>query len=103
MRVTVTNSGDRPGSTVVQIYVGDTEASVPRPVKELKTFEKVALAPKESRAVSLELPLRKFAFFDTKAREWRVEAGSFTVAAGFSAQDIRAQIELALEDSAQRV
>ncbi len=98
-RLSVTNTGARAGSTVVQLYVGDPDASVPRPVKELKAFEKVLLDPGQSRDLSLELPPRAFAFFDTDAGAWRVEAGSFTIAAGFSAMDIRARTEVSLDAS----
>lgn len=96
-RIDVTNSGSRPGSTVVQIYVGDPEASVARPVRELKTFAKLSLAPGETRALEVDLPPRAFAFFDEAARLWRVEAGRFTVEAGFSAADIRASAEIRLD------
>ena len=94
--VTLTNAGARRGSTVVQLYVGDAQASVPRPPRELKAFRKVALDPGESRQVAFDLPPRAFAFFDAAARLWRVEAGSFEVSAGFSARDIRAQAVLNL-------
>ncbi|AUX79454.1 beta-glucosidase [Sinorhizobium fredii] len=85
----LTNTGERAGATVVQIYVGDIEASLPRPVKELKAFAKVALERGESRPVTFTLDARAFAFFDTAERCWRIESGEFTVMAGFSAGDIR--------------
>lgn len=90
VRVAVTNTGSRRGSTVVQIYVGDDAASVDRPVRELKAFARAALDPGERRTLCLTLDARAFAFFDPGARAWRVEAGSFTVEAGFSATDLRA-------------
>ncbi len=95
-RVTVTNTGDRAGSTVVQIYVGDRESSVQRPLRELKTFAKVELEPGESREVSFALDARAFAFFDEAARMWQVEAGTFTLEAGFSAEEIVASAEIEL-------
>ena len=85
----LTNVSERPGSAVVQIYVGDVEASVPRPVKELKAFSKIALEPGEKRRLSFILDARTFAFFDTTERCWRIETGEFAVMAGFSATDIR--------------
>jgi beta-glucosidase len=90
LSVTLTNTGSRAGATVVQIYVGDTEASVPRPAKELKAFAKVTLQPGEARALRFALTARDFAFFDVQAGLWRVEPGSFTVTAGLSATDLRA-------------
>ncbi len=89
-RVTVRNTGERHGTTVVQLYVGDKEASVARPEKELKSFAKVALAAGESTSVPLQLTSRDFAFYDVSSGAWRVEAGSFTLSAGFSANDIQA-------------
>ncbi|WP_237352974.1 MULTISPECIES: fibronectin type III-like domain-contianing protein [unclassified Rhizobium] len=85
----LTNISERPGSAVVQIYVGDVEASIPRPVKELKAFSKIALEPGEKRRLRFVLDARTFAFFDTTERRWRIEAGEFAVMAGFSATDIR--------------
>ncbi|MEJ2002800.1 MAG: glycoside hydrolase family 3 C-terminal domain-containing protein [Maritimibacter sp.] len=93
---TLTNTGDRKGSTVVQIYVGDRESSVLRPLRELKTFAKVELEPGESREVSFALDARAFAFFDEAARMWQVEAGTFTLDAGFSAEEIVASAEIEL-------
>jgi beta-glucosidase len=83
------NTGARAGSTVVQLYVGDGQASVPRPIKELKAFEKVALAAGESRRVRFDLSGRDFAWFDVAAQTWVVEPGAFNIVVGFSATDIR--------------
>ena len=94
--VTVTNTGAREGATVVQIYVGDTEASVARPVKELKGFAKVRLAAGESRRVTIALAARAFAFFDVAAQGWRIEAGQFDISVGFSAADLRAVASVTL-------
>lgn len=90
--VTVTNSGARAGATVLQVYVRDAEASVARPVKELKGFAKLRLAAGESRRVDLALPDRAFAFYDAQDRVWRVEAGEFELAIGFSATDLCARV-----------
>lgn len=89
--VTVANIGRRSGSTVVQLYVGDDEASVPRPAKELKAFEKVVLARGESRRVTLTLDARAFAFYRPEAKHWLVEPGRFTLLVGTSAVDIAAR------------
>ena len=90
--LTLTNTGARVGSTVVQVYVGDIAASVPRPVKELKGFAKVMLAAGESREVKVALDPRAFAFF--VAGGWRVEAGVFAISVGFSAVDLRLRAEI---------
>jgi beta-glucosidase len=93
-RVTVklTNTGMRRGSTVVQIYVGDTESSVERPEKELKSFAKATLEAGETRELAFDLPPRAFAFFDANARSWKIEEGDFRVWAGFSATDLRESV-----------
>ena len=88
----LTNTGAREGATVVQVYVGDVEASVPRPKKELKGFAKLALKAGESRAVEVALNARAFAFFDVAAQVWRIEAGAFEVSLGFSASDLNASV-----------
>jgi beta-glucosidase len=89
--VTVKNSGDVQGKEVVQLYVGDKEASLPRPPKELKAFAKVALQPGESTTLSFVLDQRAFAFYDPDQKQWRVEPGEFGILVGSSSRDIRAQ------------
>lgn len=94
--VTVTNSGDRDGAEVVQLYVGDNEASVLRPVKELKGFQKVWLRAGESKRVKIEVPYEALCFFDDKAHAWRAEKGAFTISLGSASDDIRATLPLRL-------
>ncbi|MDQ3949045.1 MAG: glycoside hydrolase family 3 C-terminal domain-containing protein [Gemmatimonadota bacterium] len=84
----VTNAGSRAGAAVAQVYVGDRQASVPRPPKELKGFAKVTLRPGETRRVTVPLDLRSFAYYDVDARQWRAEAGEFDVLVGNSSADI---------------
>ena len=86
----IRNVGDRAGSTVVQIYVRDVESGIARPHKELKGFAKLALDANDGRTVSVDLTPRDFAYFDVAGRNWRVEAGTFEILAGFSAGDILA-------------
>lgn len=94
--VTVTNSGDRDGAEVVQLYVGDNEASVLRPAKELKGFQKVWLRAGESKRVKIEVPYEALCFFDDKAHAWRAEKGAFTISLGSASDDIRATLPLRL-------
>jgi beta-glucosidase len=88
-RVDVTNTGRRAGLEVVQLYVRDSWASLPRPEKELKAFAKLALQPGETRTVTLPLDTRSLAFFDDTRRAWVAEAGAFEVLVGRSSADIR--------------
>ena len=82
--VPVSNTGSREGAEVVQLYVGDDKASVLRPVKELKGFEKVTLAPGETRDVTFTVTPEMLAFFDADAHAWRTEPGTFTLYLGGS-------------------
>ena len=86
--VTVRNTGDRPGSEVVQLYVHDVESTLHRPEQELKAFAKVHLQPGEARTVSLTLDRRSFAVYDTATASWAVEAGRFEIRVGTSSRDI---------------
>jgi beta-glucosidase len=86
--VTVTNTGDRDGAEVVQVYVQDVESSVARPVRELKGFAKVVLAAGASQTVSIELDQRAFAFWSTQLGRWAVEAGTFVLGVGPSSRDL---------------
>ncbi len=88
--VTVTNTGACAGKCVVQLYVGDEESSVFRPVRELKGFEKIALAPGESKDVSFTLDKRSFAFWNSEIHDWYVETGKFNIEVGRSSRDIAA-------------
>jgi beta-glucosidase len=81
--VNVKNTGTRTGDEVVQLYIRDDVSSVPRPVLELRGFQRVTLAPGEIRTVSFDLPPDALAFWDIDMR-WRVEPGSFTISCGSS-------------------
>lgn len=98
VRVTarVTNTGARAGSTVVQVYVGDPGAPVPRPTRALKGFAKVTLAMSEMTDVAITLSARDFAWFDTENRCWTSSPGRFALQVGLSSADIRAEVEVDL-------
>ncbi|GAB4209506.1 MAG: glycoside hydrolase family 3 C-terminal domain-containing protein [Roseiflexaceae bacterium] len=91
VRIDITNTGARAGQEVVQLYVADVEASVPRPAKELRGFAKVALEPGETRTVTLTLAGRDLAFYDQGRHAWVAEAGAFEVLVGSSSTDIHAR------------
>ncbi|MCZ7629678.1 MAG: glycoside hydrolase family 3 C-terminal domain-containing protein [Microthrixaceae bacterium] len=87
VRVTVTNTGERSGSDVVQVYVRDVESSVHRPDKELAGFAKVHLEPGGSEVVVIRLDRRSFAVWDVAAHDWLVEEGTFEVIVARSSVD----------------
>jgi len=92
VQVRVTNTGDRPGSDVVQVYVRDVESSAYRPDKELKGFAKAHLEPGDDEVISITLDRRSFATWDVAAHDWLVEAGRFEVLVARSSVDIEAAI-----------
>ncbi|MGA8151891.1 MAG: glycoside hydrolase family 3 C-terminal domain-containing protein [Terriglobales bacterium] len=87
----VRNTGHRQGAEVAELYVGDTHASVPRPVKELKGFAKIDLKPGETRRVRLTLDRRAFSFYDVNKKDWSAEPGDFGIFVGSASNDIRLQ------------
>jgi len=86
--VTVSNIGPVAGAEVVQVYVRDVDASVARPVRELKGFAKVALEPGESRRVTVDLDQRAFSFWSQLLGKWVVEAGDFSIEVGRHSRDL---------------
>ncbi|HXZ84175.1 MAG TPA: glycoside hydrolase family 3 C-terminal domain-containing protein [Myxococcota bacterium] len=93
----VANRGARAGQEVVQLYVRDLAASVARPEQELRAFEKVALAPGESRRVRFTLEPRALSFWDPALGNWVAEPGEFELCVGASSQDVRCRASFVLE------
>ena len=89
--VDVRNVGTRPGDEIVQLYTHDAFASVPRPIKELRGFQRIHLEPGQSRTVNFTLAPKDLAFWDVTSHGWRVEDGVFDIAVGASSTDIRVQ------------
>ncbi len=87
----IKNTGSRVGAEVAQIYVGDPSATVPRPVKELKGFSRVTLAPGKSRHVTVKLNRRSLAYWDNDTHQWRIDSGKFIVYVGDSSRELPLQ------------
>jgi beta-glucosidase len=85
VEVTITNTGDWAGEEVVQLYIHDKVASIVRPVKELKGFQKINLAPKASQKVEFHLTEKELGFYNN-AYEFVVEPGTFDIMVGTSSQ-----------------
>ncbi|MDD5338038.1 MAG: glycoside hydrolase family 3 C-terminal domain-containing protein, partial [Dehalococcoidales bacterium] len=94
--VEVKNTGKAAGKEVVQVYVADVKASVPRPPKELKAFTKVALKPGEKKKVEFVLSEQAFAFYDVAIKDWVAEPGDFEILVGSSSRDIRVKGKVTL-------
>ncbi len=86
--VTVTNTGDRQGKEVVQVYVGAPSTEVARPPRELREFAKIALEPGASQRVEFRLGERAFAHWSTSRHRWVVEPGTAEIAVGPSSRDL---------------
>ena len=83
----VANTGKRFGSEVAQVYVSDPSATVPRPERELKGFERVTLKPGESRHLTVRLNRRSLAYWDVNSHGWKVDPGKFVVRVGDSSEN----------------
>ena len=97
--VDIKNTGGMAGKEVVQLYVADKESTVIRPVKELKGFEKVELAPGETKTVTFTLDKRAFAYYSANIHDWHVETGAFEIMVGASSADIRLTKEVNVEST----
>lgn len=86
--VDVTNTGDRFGKEVVQLYVAPKGGTVIRPVRELRAFDKIGLASGETKTVTFLLDSRAYAYWSTKIHGWHVESGEYEIQIGKNAQDI---------------
>ena len=92
VEVPVTNKGGRGGSEIVELYISDLKSSLPRPVKELKGFSKIKLAPGETGTVKFEITPDALKYFDDKSHSWVVEPGKSKAHVGSSSTDIRHSI-----------
>jgi hypothetical protein len=95
--VDVTNTGSVTSDEVVQLYVKDVEVSLKRPIKELLGFERISIAPAQTKTVNFTLPASELAFWDVTTQSWFVERGSFDVMVGSSSADIRLTTPLYVE------
>lgn len=95
--IPVKNTGEREGKEIVQLYIGDDKASVLRPVKELKGFDKITLTPGQEKTVTFTITPDDLKFYDEKTGKWIAEPGKFRAYIGASSTDIRATVPFELE------
>jgi beta-glucosidase len=95
--VPVKNTGSREGSEVVQLYIGDKKSALPRPIKELKGFSKVRLAPGEEKMVSFTIDKTDLSYYDDTQNRWVAEPGVFEAFVGASSADIRSTVSFELK------
>ncbi|MGH9604862.1 MAG: beta-glucosidase family protein [Terracidiphilus sp.] len=93
----VTNTGKVAGAEVAQLYVSDPSAKVDRPERALKGFEKVRLAPGETKRVTFDLDARSFSYWDETAQKWTIDPGKFVIRVGDSSENTPLDANLTLE------
>ena len=86
--IPVTNTGNVAGAETIQLYISDKQASVDRPVKELKAFQKVFLQPGETQQVSLTINRQSLSFYDEVRGEWVAEPGAFEALVGTASDNL---------------
>jgi len=92
----VANTGSVAGAEVAQLYVSDPSAKVVRPDRELKGFEKVSLAPGETRRITLNLDARAFSYWDETAHKWTIDPGKFVIRVGDSSESTPLHADLTI-------
>lgn len=97
VKVTVKNTGSREGQEVVQLYIADKKSSLPRPLKELKGFKKIKLAPGETQEVSFVIDKESLSFFDDVKHSWIAEPGKFEAIIAASAVDVKGTVAFELK------
>lgn len=95
--VEVANTGSVDGAEVVQLYIADPEASIDRPAKELKGFEKVFLKAGQKKTVTFEIDAEDLSYFDAEKHEWVAESGEFQALLGSSSEDLKAMVSFQLK------
>ncbi|MGQ1947309.1 glycoside hydrolase family 3 C-terminal domain-containing protein [Geofilum sp. OHC36d9] len=90
----ISNNGQNDGAETLQIYSSQQHPSLPRPLKELKAFQKVFLKVGETKTVSFSIPVEDLAFFDDEKHEWVVEPDRFTLSVATSSADIRSSVRI---------
>lgn len=99
VKVAVQNTGNRSGKEIVQLYVSDLASSIRRPIKELKGFHKVELAPGEKQIVSFTLDKRAFAYYNIQIKDWHVETGEYEILIGKSSVQIELKHKIFVEST----
>lgn len=97
VKLNIKNAGKTDGAEVVQLYAGQTAASVLRPKKELKAFDKIFLKPGEQKTIDLKVKVKDLAFYDEKTADWKIESGEFVLYTATSAKNIVSTIPVIVQ------
>lgn len=95
----LTNSGDTAGAEVCQLYTADPVSTVARPLKELKAFEKVHLASKETKKVTMCVDIKDLGYYNILLKDWITEPGKYVIYVGASSRDIRLEKSILINDN----
>ncbi len=93
---TVKNIGNMTGAEIAQLYIGDADSKFPRPLKELKGFDKINLKPGESKVITITLNKKDFSYWNPEIKNWYVEPGKFIIMIGSSSNEIKLKKEVEL-------
>lgn len=93
----VSNTGNREGSEVIQVYVGKAESKVERALKELKGYSKVSLVKGESKTVTVSIDIEKLSFYDETISDWSLEKGNYTIYVGNASNNISKTLNISIE------
>ena len=98
--LTVTNTGSVAGTEIVQLYISKKDGQIFRPIKELKGFARVTLAPGEKQRITIALDDKAFRFWNVKANRWEIEGGAYELLVGASVEDIRLCEKISVQGTA---
>jgi len=101
VQVDVKNTGRRAGDEVVQLYLHDSVAGVPRPKEQLAGFERIRLQPGETKTVNFSLPAEQLAYWDSNQEMWMVKPGAVDVMVGSGSDDIRQKTQFQITTAGQ--
>lgn len=96
LTIPITNTGNRQGAETVQLYISDLKSTLPRPIKELKGFRKLDLAPGQTEWATFVIDRDALSYFDDSQHKWIAEPGKFKAMIGSSSRDIRATVPFSL-------
>ena len=97
LQFSVKNTGELKGDEVAQVYVHDIDAAIKVPINQLKRFERITLAPGESKILSFKIPASEFSFYSTKTNDFKIEPGQWEIQVGSSSKDIRLKKTITIE------
>ena len=97
--VDITNTGKRAGEEVVELYIHDLDPKIDKPIRELKGFAKVALAPGETKTVDIAVTPRDLAYYDVTGAQWKADSGKYEIEIGASSRDIQQKTPMQLTET----